>query len=285
MVILKSKLSSQDITEIIKDAVKVNSDIQGSHSVVFRSKDLKYSIKVISKVQVKPLTITDMKKTIGWCELYFLQKVSGSSINFPTLSGWYYSKQKESLYIISEWEEGLTMYQYLKDYRPFCDLRSLFLQVLFLLNKLYRVHNIVHGDCIPQNILLKKIKYEKGTYFCYVVNGEKYYIENMGYVPVLWDYGFSVQNITSESPIKYDGVNIANYLNVLPEFVDIYNLSRSLSPECNLFEANKYFYDYLLVILKGISKGKNVDYGPKNSFEKGLEFLLFEQDKNVLTIE
>ncbi len=46
-----------------------------------------------------------------------------------------------------------------------------------------------HNDTHFKNFLYRKI--QPGGCFCYIINGEKYYIENLGYILMLWDYGNS----------------------------------------------------------------------------------------------
>ena len=47
-----------------------------------------------------------------------------------------------------------------------------------------------HMDAHSRNFLYRKIK--PGGCFCYNINGINYYIENLGYVWMIWDYGNAV---------------------------------------------------------------------------------------------
>ena len=58
-----------------------------------------------------------------------------------------------------------------------------------LFMSIFAFHSIIkynHNDCHSKNFLYRKIK--KGGCFCYIINGIHYYIENLGYVWMIWDY-------------------------------------------------------------------------------------------------
>ena len=52
---------------------------------------------------------------------------------------------------------------------------------------LFHSLNLFHGDCHNGNFLYTKIK--SGGCFHYKINGINYYIENIGYKWMIWDYG------------------------------------------------------------------------------------------------
>jgi hypothetical protein len=55
---------------------------------------------------------------------------------------------------------------------------------------IFLFHSIIgnnHNDTHSENFLYRKIK--PGGCFCYNINGINYYIENLGYVWMIWDYG------------------------------------------------------------------------------------------------
>ena len=53
----------------------------------------------------------------------------------------------------------------------------------------FHATGLLHNDSHYGNFLYKKIK--KGGYFKYIINGKDYYIPNLGYLWVIWDFGVS----------------------------------------------------------------------------------------------
>ena len=64
---------------------------------------------------------------------------------------------------------------------------SCFLQIFFALYVLQHYLGFLHNDLHWGNILVFPIK--KGGCWCYNINGEEYYIQNEGFLFVLWDFG------------------------------------------------------------------------------------------------
>jgi len=70
---------------------------------------------------------------------------------------------------------------------------SILFQLLMGLYAIHRYYGIWHRDIKAENILIQKIK--PGGYFEYVIEGKSYYIENLGFVAYISDFG--VVEVTS----------------------------------------------------------------------------------------
>jgi hypothetical protein len=71
-----------------------------------------------------------------------------------------------------------------RDYNTWKNCYEQILMSIFVFHSIIGNH---HGDTHYGNFLYRKIK--PGGCFCYNINGIDYYIENLGYVWMIWDYG------------------------------------------------------------------------------------------------
>ena len=84
--------------------------------------------------------------------------------------------------------------------------------------------NAYHNDCHYGNFLYHLIK--PGGYFHYNIYGTDYYIENIGYLWVIWDYGLTVPYYNS---YKINGNKFGTYENkLLAITTDYYKLLHSM---------------------------------------------------------
>jgi hypothetical protein len=74
-------------------------------------------------------------------------------------------------------------------------------QILMSIATLHSI-GIRHNDTHFGNFLYHKIK--PGGYIKYTVNNETYYIKNLGYLWVIWDFGISIQIYNPEMDYMYD---------------------------------------------------------------------------------
>jgi hypothetical protein len=124
-------------------------------------------------------------------------------------------------------------------------------QVLLSIMFFHYYTNTYHCDTHTGNFLFHKIK--PGGYFHYNIYGKDYYLENQGYLWVIWDFGL-VQSFAENDNIKinYDYSYTLNALNYyIDKFtIDEYNIIKLLIKTI----INKYnnVYDYKL--LKNIDK-------------------------------
>ena len=149
----------------------------------------------------KEATNTD----IACSELYFLKLISDKCSLFPKLIE--YEFYKGNLLILSEWVQGISFTEFLKNDPSYSDFHSIMFQILLAIELLYSNFSVIHGDLHTDNILLKLIKKDT-QYLEYTLNGTKYYTKNTGYIPVLWDFGFSREKSS------LNGKNIVQYKNL-----------------------------------------------------------------------
>jgi serine/threonine protein kinase len=127
-------------------------------------------------------------------------------INLPVASFLCLSDTKHvKRYTISETAALGNMHRfvnkYLKKY-PIVSLNTIFWKVLFfqILSTLAIIHkvypNFLHNDLKPNNILVRptrnyqNISLSQKEYFKYTVNGQDYYVPDLGYQILLWDFDF-----------------------------------------------------------------------------------------------
>jgi hypothetical protein len=67
--------------------------------------------------------------------------------------------------------------------------KNMYEQIFMSIFVYHSVFNELHADTHIKNFLYRKIT--PGGCFCYNINGINYYIENLGYVWMIWDYGNS----------------------------------------------------------------------------------------------
>lgn len=191
----------------------------------------------------------DIKKSVVLSEVYFLKKLKKiQKINFSV----YVDLLQDSKfsYIVSHWVKGTTLFNWLKEEQSSKDLYSIFYQIFICIDYLNSTMKFIHGDMLPQNILLKKIENKKG-HIKYNSNQKSYYVKNeTNYVPVIWDYGFTRETKENEdfgyykiqeivSTKKYDA-KISDYMDLLNSFL------------YQRYSKNAWFYNPLKILIQNI---------------------------------
>lgn len=69
-------------------------------------------------------------------------------------------------------------------------LTNAFFQILAGLYAINFHYNMIHNDFHGENILIHKVK--PGGYWIYIINKQRYYVPNLGYVFVISDFGYSL---------------------------------------------------------------------------------------------
>ena len=137
----------------------------------------------------------------------------------------------------------------------FNTITQLLLSIMFFQDRMQSYHRDTHAG----NFLYHKIK--PGGYFHYNIYGKDYYLENKGYLWVIWDFGLAKKFNQTNISINYDH-------NLMIESVDyyIYNF--------NLLPSNKYILIELLIDLIGkYNNIKNINVSQKFNTDI-LEFLI-----------
>jgi hypothetical protein len=143
------------------------------------------------------------------------------------------------------------------------DLPNSFVQILLSMMFFHKYINAHHSDTHEGNFLYHKIK--PGGYFHYNLYGTDYYLENKGYLWVIWDFGSitpfqnskQINNnkfgeVYTKLKIVYDYLNLIDRLNkftdlLSPEFINIckllkeevfapYNKQYNFEYDVNLFK-------------------------------------------------
>jgi len=174
----------------------------------------------------------------AWSELavYILSTIlvfSKVNPNLPITFRYYYCKEcqflnkniskkkQQCIMTLNEMGDGdLKMYLKSKKMWNAKLIANFIFQVLSALYTLQKYFNMTHNDLHWGNVLVHEI--QKGGYWKYTIDGIDYYIENLGYVFVLWDFGMveipGKMNTVSDTD-NYDDLN--NILSILYEEVDI----------------------------------------------------------------
>jgi hypothetical protein len=144
-------------------------------------------------------------------------------------------------------------------------------QIFFSLIFFYKEINCFHNDAHWGNFLYHKIK--SGGYFHYKIFNEDYYIENLGYLWIIWDFDFITPFNTEYSLIDCDFSRIFN------AFFDKYNLNKigwfNLKYNDDFTNKINNIYIYLFVnYLIGVPPDFKYDVISFNNFIKHILYIL-----------
>jgi hypothetical protein len=203
---VKNKLKYCDSDDIILDksigSPSAFGDIYLAH---FKGKLGKFAIKTIKKASnIKPFINVEVKLQ----DLLTKYVVDFKSIHFPITYGTLYCPRPKRVYQLNELANGdmkEIVKLYLKDYDETeisersknpelinksktvlnCYGQCLIAALMF---NTYTEH--LHNDTHFGNFLYHTV--DKGGYFHYKYDNKDYYLENLGYVIVIWDFGLSI---------------------------------------------------------------------------------------------
>ena len=103
---------------------------------------------------------------------------------------------------MSEWIVGTTLKEFIENNPSSADIQSMFFQILFSIELLNNTFGVIHNDLHLDNILLKKNS-SSAMYNTLEISGKNYCTKNVGFYPVLWDFGFSYE----KKGIKYHNLD------------------------------------------------------------------------------
>jgi hypothetical protein len=109
------------------------------------------------------------------------------------------------------------------------DIFNTFVQLILSIMFFHKCINAHHSDTHEGNFLYHKVK--PGGYFHYNIYGEDYYLENKGYLWVIWDFGLAKSFSETTISINYDHKLIINSIDYY-----IYNYKLLSSNEYKKFE-------------------------------------------------
>lgn len=147
-------------------------------------------------------------------------------------------KKKNYYIIVNELING--------NFKQFLDLNlsyeyilNAFQQILIsILSFHYFTKGIYHSDCHYKNFLFVKIK--SGGYFHYKIFGNNYYIKNMGYLWLIWDFGLARDDIFYKLQRLKDYFRIINFFTSY--FLKSYNKINDIANKIISYEDNYQFY-------------------------------------------
>ena len=123
------------------------------------------------------------------------------------------------------------------------DFLNIITQVYLSMMFFYYYTNSYHNDSHFGNFLYHKIK--PGGYFHYNIYGKDYYLENIGYLWVVWDFGFAthftkkkkIGNTILNTFINCDYDKIINVINYYKKYISSneYNIIKLLDNEIKLY--------------------------------------------------
>ncbi len=129
-------------------------------------------------------------------------------------------------------------------------LAQIFISLMFY----YKEVGSYHCDAHNGNFLYHRIK--PGGYFHYLIFGKNYFVPNLGYLWIIWDYEQSVSltakfsNHDVKLRVGYDFKTILNYFNYLTNKDDIYIIKEKIyNPLYDIPYDKKALFNYIELIL------------------------------------
>ena len=147
--------------------------------------------------------------------------------------------KKNNYYIIVNELINGNFKQYLDLNLSYEYILNAFQQILIsILSFHYFTKGIYHSDCHYKNFLFVKIK--SGGYFHYKIFGNNYYIKNMGYLWLIWDFGLARDDIFYKLQRLKDYFRIINFFTSY--FLKSYNKINDIANKIISYEDNYQFY-------------------------------------------
>ena len=91
-------------------------------------------------------------------------------------------------------------------------IKNIIFQILMGILVMQKILFMVHNDLYIKNIFYKKISKSNIKYFEYNINGEKFYLENIGFLIMIADFGNSQSLLIPESDNRYTYSKIKNLI-------------------------------------------------------------------------
>lgn len=186
--------TNNELRQLIHSSSKFEGDYR--NSIVYKHSKNNWSIKQVKCNEKYPTNLDEIKSSLAWTELYFVNELSPFP-NFINYVGFHYDSAKNLLFIITEWvPNSTTLCHWLSLKQDFYESFQLLLQVFVCLEIMYKKFNLVHNDCIPSNIILEKVDTTQ-EYFVYHFNNKEYFVKNVGYKVYIWDYSYCKNEFVS----------------------------------------------------------------------------------------
>ena len=285
-VIYKSNINNNNISIKIVNDYETISKKTINNDINCEIRTLEFLTKYVIKTGFPHFPITyDVLK----CERKLLNKYD----NIPDDIVKLYKKNTRGniLMIISELADGSLYNFYMnelkQDYKSDINKKILlntFGQIFISLIFFHKIVNAYHNDSHTGNFLFRKIA--PGGYYHYKIFNKDYYIENLGYVWEIWDFGLTIAFSNSEEInnnridiiekklfsykykkprklIKYFSINTQNRNVIFDYYYNIshYNRMISMFPNNN---DSKYLYDFFNEFKSYNFINKNSSLNPLN---------------------
>ena len=181
----------------------------------------------------------------------------------------------DHIFIFNELADGSL--KQLKDTISFDILINAIEQCILSIMFFNKYINAYHNDCHYGNFLYHKI--DSGGYFHYNIYGTDYYIENIGYLWVIWDYGLVVPYYNSNKVNKNKfGVGSSKLLSIIRDY------KKFINSIISIIISLKYYNPLPSLILKYLLKYNNItDVNEIKKFTIGLLNLLTMYSKTFKT--
>jgi len=198
--------------KIFKYAVKIMTETTNNNKEIIILKDLTKAV-LNHKCPHFPIIYATLKcnKNIKDIQSSYVKssdnKIERNQINdinnYPKLIRDNY-KTNNIIFALNELANGDLKTFLEKYYMDFYLLQNTLVQVYLSLLFFYQETNCFHNDSHWGNFLYHKVK--PGGYFHYKIFGEDYYLENLGFLWVVWDFGLAKSFKTLKG--TYDYINV-----------------------------------------------------------------------------
>jgi len=203
-----------------------------NHKTIFESKTVWKEIYVLRLC----MKLLKLKKSIHLPIHYFCLY----SNNHDFLKD--YTQEQPHLFVLNELASD-DLKNWAKHGRSVHEWISCFLQIFFGLYVLQYYCGILHNDLHWANVLVFPI--EKGGCWCYHIQSQSYYIENHGYLFVLWDFGMSTYNASlirggNDPKACQDFLKILNTPKWIQKYYSNVNVPFEIISMCQTIRSHSY---------------------------------------------
>lgn len=123
-------------------------------------------------------------------------------------------------------------------------LAYILFQIYTALYSLQKYFNITHHDLHAGNILFKSTIDSQDEYIMYTIDGNNYYVKNLGFIVVLWDFGFAMapnRLFNIENKKYYTNLKSVNDKKIIEDWIQVPRLSVDYKRiTFNIFERVKH---------------------------------------------
>ena len=131
-------------------------------------------------------------------------------------------------------DEGDLQSWLVKQDRSPTEIFAMMFQVFAGLYALRKYFNIIHNDMHAGNVLVKKIDKKDNSYLKYRIDGRDYYVPNIGYMFIVWDFGYSqipnVVEIVEYTQLRQKDKNLYGSIDVI-DYTKISSIIQHFLPQ------------------------------------------------------